>query len=50
MGQGCLLVYDTFEAHMTESLKAVLAKENTNYLALIPDRLTFVLQPLMFLE
>jgi len=50
VGHGCLLVYDTFEAHMTESLKAVLAKEDTNYLALIPDRLTFVLQPLMFLE
>ena len=30
-----LLVYDTFEAHMTENVKVVFAKENSN-LALIP--------------
>ena len=37
-----VLVYDTFEAHMTENAKAVFAKENSN-LALIPHRLTSVL-------
>ena len=37
-----LLVYDTFEAHVTENEKAVFAKENSN-LALIPHRLTSVL-------
>ena len=35
-------VYDTSEAHMTENVKVVFAKENTN-LALIPRRLTSVL-------
>jgi len=34
-----LLVYDTFEGHLTENVKAVFAKENSN-LALIPRRLT----------
>ena len=38
-----LLVYDTFEAHVTENVKVVFGKENTNYLALIPRRLTSVL-------
>ena len=37
-----LLVYDTFEAHVTENGQAVFAKENSN-LALIPYRLTSVL-------
>ena len=44
-----LLNYDTFEAHVTESVKAVCAKENTN-LALIPCRLTSVLKTLVFPE
>ena len=44
-----LLVYDTFEAHVTENVKAVFAKENSN-LALIPHRLTSVLEPIVFLE
>ena len=39
----------TFEAHVTDSLKAVFAKENTN-LALIPRRSTSVLKPMVFLE
>ena len=37
-----LLVDDTVEAHVTENVKVVFAKENTN-LALIPCRLTSVL-------
>ena len=37
-----LVVYDTFEAHLTENVKAVFTKENTN-LAPIPCRLTSVL-------
>ena len=40
-----LLVYDAFAAHVTESLKAAFARENTN-LAVIPGRLTSILQPL----
>ena len=36
-----LLVDDTFESHVTENVKVVFAKENTN-LALIPRRLTSV--------
>ena len=40
-----LLVYDVFEAHMTESVKAAIARENTN-LADIPGGLTSLLQPL----
>lgn len=39
----------TFEAHLTKSVEAVFAKENTN-LALISGRLTSVLQPTVFLE
>ena len=31
-----LLVYDTFEGHVTENVKVVFAKENSN-LALIPN-------------
>ena len=37
-----LLVYDTFEAYVTENVKVVFTKENSN-LALIPRRLTSVL-------
>ena len=40
-----LLVYDVFEAHMTESVKAAIARENTN-LAVITGGLTSLLQPL----
>ena len=40
-----LLVYDVFEAYMTESVKAAIAGENTN-LAVIPGGLTLLLQPL----
>ena len=40
-----LLVYDVFEAHVTESVKAAIARENTN-LAVIPGGLTSLLQPL----
>ena len=40
-----LLVYDVFEAHVTESMKAAIARENTN-LAVIPGGLTSLLQPL----
>ena len=47
-----LLDYDTFKAHVTESVKAVFVKENTVYTnsALIPRRLTSFLKPLVFLE
>ena len=39
-----MLVYDSFEGHVTENVKVVFAKENfNNYLALIPRRLTRVL-------
>ena len=31
-----LLLYDTFEGHVTENVKVVFAKENSN-LALIPN-------------
>ena len=41
-----LLVY---EAHVTENVKVVFPKENTN-LALIARRLTSVLEPIVFLE
>ena len=44
-----LLVYSTFEAHVTESVKAVFAKEITN-LALTPGRLILILQALEFLK
>ena len=40
-----LLVYGVFEAHVTESVKAAIARENTN-LAVIPGGLTSLLQPL----
>ena len=40
-----LLVYDVFEAHVTESVKAAIAKENTN-LAVVPGGLTSLRQPL----
>ena len=40
-----LLVYDVFEAHVTESVKAAIARENTN-LAVIPGGLTSLHQPL----
>ena len=40
-----LLVYDVFEAHVTESVKAAIARENTN-LAVFPGGLTLLLQPL----
>ena len=40
-----LLVYDAFEAHVTESVKAAFVRENTN-LAVIPGGLTSILQPL----
>lgn len=39
-----LLIYDTFEALLTKSGKA------PNYFALVPGRLTSVLQPFLFLE
>ena len=39
---GSLLVYDAFEDHVTENVKVVFAKENSN-LALIPCRFTSVL-------
>ena len=38
-----------FEPHVTENVKAVFAKENTN-LVPVAGRLTSVLQPLLFLE
>lgn len=40
-----LLVYDAFEAHVTESVKAAFVRENTN-LAVISGGLTSILQPL----
>lgn len=40
-----LLVCDMFEAHVTESVKTALTRENTN-LAVIPSGLTSILQPL----
>ena len=36
-----LLVYDSFEAHVTDNVTVVFAKENTN-LVLIPRRLISV--------
>ena len=39
LGRRGLLVYDVFEAHVTESVKAVIAREKKN-LALIPGGLT----------
>lgn len=47
-GLRSLVVYDTFEAHLNEKVKAVLTKGNTN-LGVIPYRLTSALKPL-FLE
>jgi len=44
--KSCLFIC-TFEAQVTENVKAVFVKEN---LALIPGRLTLVLQPSVFLE
>ena len=44
-GRRILLVYDVFEAHVTESVKAAIARENTN-LAVIPVGLTSLFQPL----
>jgi len=44
---GSLIVHDTFEAHEIENVKAVFANANT-HLALIPGRLTSVLQSLVF--
>ena len=50
LGRGrCMFHYETFEAHVAESLKAVFAKENTN-LAPIPYRSTSVLKLMVFLE
>lgn len=40
-----LLFCDMFEAHVTETMKTALTSENTN-LAVIPGRLTLILQPL----
>ena len=40
-----LLVYDSFEAHVTDTVKASFKCENTK-LAVIPGRLTSLLQPL----
>ena len=40
-----LLVLDAFEAHVTDSVKTAIARENTN-LAVIPGGLTSILQPL----
>ena len=40
-----LLVCDMFEAHVTESVKIALTRENTN-LVVIPGGLTSILQPL----
>ena len=40
-----LLVYDSFEAHMTDTVKASFKCENTE-LAVIPGSLTSLLQPL----
>ena len=40
-----LLVYDAFEAHVTEPVKAAFKRENTD-LAVIPGGLTSLLQPL----
>ena len=40
-----LLVYDVFEGHVTKSMKAPFARENTK-LAVIPGGLTPILQPL----
>ena len=40
-----LLVYDSFEAHVTDTVKASFKRENTE-LAVIPGSLTSLLQPL----
>ena len=40
-----LLVYDAFEAHVTDTVKASLKRENTD-IAVIPGGLTSILQPL----
>jgi len=40
-----LLVFDSFEAHMTDRVKRALKRENMN-LAVIPSGLTSILQPL----
>lgn len=40
-----LLVYDAFEAHVTDTVKAAFKRENTD-LAVIPGGLTSILQPL----
>jgi len=40
-----LLVYDAFEAHVTDTVKAVFKRENTD-LAIILGGLTSILQPL----
>ena len=40
-----LLVYDAFEAHVTDPVKAAFKRENTD-LAVIPGGLTSLLQPL----
>ena len=42
-----LIVYDVFEAHVTESVKTAFARENTN-LVVIPSGLTSLLQSLNF--
>jgi len=39
-----LLVYDAFEAHVTDQVKALLKREKTD-LAVIPGGLTSILQP-----
>lgn len=43
--QRSMLVYDVFEAHVTDSVKAAFRRENTD-LAVIPGGLTSLLQPL----
>ena len=40
-----LIVYDAFEAHVTDAMKAAFKRENTD-LAVIPGGLTSILQPL----
>lgn len=47
--EGACLFIAQFEPHVTENVKAVFAKENTN-LVPVAGRLTSVLQPLLFLE
>lgn len=41
-----LLVWDAFKANVTESVKTALARRENTKLAVIPSRLTLILQPL----